>query len=71
MNYTAKRKRGMKKTMNIYIDIHNMIGADGKAMAYCPEVHWTIDDYDSVSPEKMDAMSKELQAMLEKNFKQI
>lgn len=55
--------------MNIYIDIHNIIGSDGKARAYNPEVHWTIDDCDSVSPDKMDAMRDELQAVLEKNFK--
>ena len=52
--------------MNIYVDIQHIIGSDGKASAYRPEVHWTLDDYDSVSPETMDAMRKELQTMVEK-----
>lgn len=30
--------------MNIWLDIHRAIGSDGKAIMYCPEVHWNLDD---------------------------
>lgn len=47
--------------MDIGIYIHRVIGSDGKASAYWPEVHWTMDDQDSIAPDKMDMITKTIQ----------
>ena len=40
--------------MNIWIDTVQAYGSDGKVDAYYPEVHWTLDERDSISPDAMN-----------------
>lgn len=46
--------------MDIYIDIHRAIGADGKAIMYAPEVHWKIDDQDTITPDNMRLIQEKI-----------
>lgn len=50
--------------MNIYIDIERMIGANGKACLYYPQVHWSIDEQDTISPATMDMIKEYLEKQL-------
>lgn len=50
--------------MNIYIDMTTAHGSDGKVIAYYPEVHWNLDDQDSISPSAMNEIQKEVQKLL-------
>ena len=54
--------------MNIWIDTRVTRGCDGKVSAYYPEVHWTLDDQDSVSPEMMNRICARLKNELEEGL---
>lgn len=55
--------------MEIYIDIHRAIGAEGKAIIYAPEIHWTIDEKDTITTEGMSIIQARLQHEIEEAFK--
>ena len=43
--------------MLIDIDIMRIQDGRGKAVAYyCPAVHWTLDDMDTIPPEKINEL---------------
>lgn len=50
--------------MEIYINIDRLINLTGKTMAYHPEVHWTIDEKDTISPQKMKAIASKINDVL-------
>lgn len=51
--------------MNIIINIDRMIGANGRAQAYIPEVHYEIDDMDYVDMDEMNILKNKLQDIVE------
>lgn len=52
--------------MYIGIDIHSVVGSDGKAVAYCPFVHWSIDETDaSIDLGEMHLLSKKLSDVIQ------
>lgn len=55
--------------MNIWIDVTNMHGMDGKVIAYYPEVHWNIDEHDTISPNTMNEICDRLRHELEQGLK--
>ena len=57
--------------MNIYIDIITCEDHRGKRIAYCPQVHWTLDDNDTWDRETMDKLKQELQDVLDKSLTKI
>lgn len=46
--------------MNIWIDMITAHGADGKVISYYPEVHWNIDEHDTISPNAMNEICERL-----------
>ena len=51
--------------MEINIDIERMIGANGKAKVYIPEVHYEIDDMDYVDMNEMNILKNKIQDVVE------
>lgn len=54
--------------MKIYIDIDRMIGANGRAQAYIPEVHYEIDDMDYVDMTEMNILKNKIQDIVEEGI---
>ena len=52
--------------MNIYIDIISCEIPNGKRIAYCPKVHWELDDKDTFDKDTMDKMASEIQQVADK-----
>ena len=48
-----------------------MTGSDGKASAYWPEVHWTMDDQDSITPASMEKMKEKIQTIIEAELSEV
>ena len=42
--------------MNIIINVDRVIGANGRAQSYIPEVHYEIDDMDYVDMDEMNIL---------------
>lgn len=57
--------------MNIWIDTVQAHDADGKVAAYWPEVHWTIDERDTISPSAMNEICARVQHELETGLKSV
>lgn len=55
--------------MNIWCDLITAYGSDGKAVAYYPEVHWNIDEHDTISPDAMNDICSRLRDELEQGLK--
>ena len=51
--------------MKIYIDIDRLIGANGRAQSYTPEVHYEIDDMDYVDMNEMNILKNKIQDVVE------
>lgn len=51
--------------MKINIDIERMIGSNGKAKVYIPEVHYEIDDMDYVDMNEMNILKNKIQDVVE------
>lgn len=51
--------------MKINIDIERMIGSNGKAKVYIPEVHYEIDDMDYVDMNEMNILKSKIQDVVE------
>ena len=51
--------------MNIVINIDRMIGANGRAQVYIPEVHYEIDDRDYVDLDEMNILKNKIQDVVE------
>lgn len=56
--------------MNIWVDTVQAHGSDGKVIAYYPEVHWNIDEHDTISPDAMNEICAKLRRELETGLKQ-
>lgn len=54
--------------MNIIINVDRMIGANGKAQVYIPEVHYEIDDRDYVDMDEMNILKNKLQDIVEEGL---
>ena len=55
--------------MNIWCDLITAHGCDGKVIAYYPEVHWNIDEHDTISPNAMNEICDRLRNELEQGLK--
>lgn len=55
--------------MNIWVDTVQAHGSDGKVIAYYPEVHWSIDEHDTISPNAMNEICDRLRNELEQGLK--
>ena len=51
--------------MKINIDIERIIGSNGKAKVYIPEVHYEIDDMDYVDMDEMNILKNKIQDAVE------
>ena len=51
--------------MKINIQIERMIGANGRAQSYIPEVHYEIDDMDYVDIDEMNILKNKIQDVVE------
>lgn len=51
--------------MKIYIDIDRLIGSNGRAKSYIPEVHYEIDDMDYVDMDEMNILKNKIQDVVE------
>ena len=51
--------------MKINIEIERMIGSNGKAKVYIPEVHYEIDDMDYVDMNEMNILKNKIQDVVE------
>lgn len=51
--------------MKIYIDIDRLIGSNGRAQSYIPEVHYEIDDMDYVDMDEMNILKNKIQDVVE------
>ena len=56
--------------MSIWIDMITAHGSDGKVSSYYPEVHWNIDEHDTISPDAMNEICAKLRRELETGLKQ-
>ena len=54
--------------MNIIINVDRMIGANGKAQVYIPEVHYEIDDMDYVDMDEMNILKNKIQDVVEEGI---
>lgn len=54
-----------KTKMKIYIDIDRLIGSNGRAKSYIPEVHYEIDDMDYVDMDEMNILKNKIQDVVE------
>lgn len=55
--------------MNIWCDFVTAHDSRGKAVAYYPEVHWNLDDRDTISPDLMNDICSRLKEELEIGLK--
>ena len=55
--------------MNIWIDMMTAHDSYGKVIAYWPEVHWTIDEHDTISPYAMNEICERVHHELEQGLK--
>lgn len=62
MNINNKQR---KTKMKIYIDIDRLIGSNGRAKSYIPEVHYEIDDMDYVDMDEMNILKNKIQDVVE------
>lgn len=51
--------------MKILVDIDRIIGANGRAQSYIPEVHYEIDDMDYVDMDEMNILKNKIQDVVE------
>lgn len=51
--------------MNIWVDMITMNDSRGKVAAYWPEVHWSIDERDTVKPEALNELCEKLRGEIE------
>lgn len=51
--------------MNIIINVDRVIGANGRAQSYTPEVHYEIDDMDYVDMDQMNILKNKIQYVVE------
>lgn len=51
--------------MNIWIDTVQAHDITGKVMVYYPEVHWTLDEKDTVKPEALNELCEKLRREIE------
>lgn len=51
--------------MNIWVDMMTMNDSRGKVAAYWPEVHWTIDERDTVKPEVLNELCEKMRREIE------
>lgn len=58
-----------ERTMNIWVDTVQAHDSTGKVIAYLPEVHWTIDERDTISPNAMNEICARVQHELETGLK--
>ena len=56
--------------MNIWIDTVQVHDVHGKVIAYHPEVHWNIDEHDTILPNAMNEICAKLRRELETGLKQ-
>lgn len=54
--------------MNIFVEVRSALDATGKACWYYPTAHWELNDEDTATPEQMNALKDELNAVLAKHF---
>lgn len=57
--------------MDITIDITRGIDHDGIARRYYPEVRWTLDEKDSISPETMRKIADNVKFCVESGLKSV
>ena len=57
--------------MNIWIDMMTAHDSYGKVAAYWPEVHWNIDEHDTVSPDAMNEICERVQSELEQGLRAV
>ena len=55
--------------MNIWIDTVQAHDGSGKVIAYYPEVHWNLDERDTISPNAMNEICDRLRNELEQGLK--
>lgn len=55
--------------MTIDIDIMNENDCYGNAVCYIPMVSWTITDKDSITPERMNEIKRDLECILSERLK--
>ena len=55
--------------MNIWCDLLTAHDSNGKVIAYYPEVHWNIDEHDTISPSAMNEICDRLRTELESGLK--
>lgn len=51
--------------MNIIINVDRVIGSNGRAQSYTPEVHYEIDDMDYVDMDQMNILKNKIQDVVE------
>lgn len=51
--------------MNIIINVDRIIGDNGRAQSYTPEVHYEIDDMDYVDMDEMNILKNKIQDVVE------
>lgn len=51
--------------MNIIINVDRIIGSNGRAQSYIPEVHYEIDDMDYVDMDEMNILKNKIQDVVE------
>lgn len=51
--------------MNIIINVDRVIGDNGRAQSYIPEVHYEIDDMDYVDMDEMNILKNKIQDVVE------
>ena len=52
-------------TVSIWVDMMTMNDSRGKVAAYWPEVHWSIDERDTVKPEALNELCEKLRREIE------
>jgi hypothetical protein len=57
--------------MDITIDITRGIDHDGIARRYYPQVHWTLDEQDSISPDTMRKIADNVKFCVESGLKEV
>ena len=55
--------------MNIWIDTISAHDSYGKIVSYYPEVHWSIDEHDTISPSAMNEICERLRRELDIGLK--
>ena len=54
--------------MNIIINVGRIIGSNGRAQSYIPEVHYEIDDMDYVDMNEMNILKNKIQDVVEEGI---